>query len=209
MRRILIFLIALSLCISLPVITYAQRRPANIAAHSVQLSPRQLVRRLQRGGYVLYIRHGERDAFKEPDLPDMNDCKTQDNLTAKGRAQSVALGADFKALKIPVGEVYTGQFCRNKESAALAFGKDTVLAQLNRFDKNITPTIRRLLATRPPDGSNTIIVNHHQALADATHAKLLVYAESAVFLPDGKGSFRLIGYIGLDALDKLKSSRSH
>lgn len=209
MRRILLFLIALLLFTFAPVITCAQRRQANTNALSVQQSPRQLVRRLQRGGYVLYIRHGERDAFKEPDLPDMNDCKTQDNLTAKGRAQSVALGADFKALKIPVGEVYTGQFCRNKESAMLAFGKDTVIAQLNRFDPNVVPTIRRLLATRPPDGSNTIIVNHHQALADATHAKLLDYAESAVFLPDSKGGFRLLGYIGLDALDKLKSSRRH
>jgi len=209
MRRILIFLIALSLFTALPIITCAQRRQASTNAHSVQQSPRQLVRRLQRGGYVLYIRHGERDAFKEPDLPDMSDCKTQDNLTAKGRAQSVALGADFKALKIPVGEVYTGQFCRNKESAALAFGKDTALAQLNRFDPNVVPTIRKLLATRPRTGSNTIIVNHHQALADATGAKLLAYAESAVFLPDDKGGFRLLGYISLDALDKLKSSRAH
>ncbi len=209
MRRILIFLIALSLCATAPIITRAQRRQASTNARSVQQSPRQLVRRLQHGGYVIYIRHGERDAFKEPDLPDMNDCKTQDNLTAKGREQSVALGAAFKALKIPVGEVYTGQFCRNKESAALAFGKDTALAQLNRFDPNVVPTIKRLLATRPHDGSNTIIVNHHQALADATGAKLLAYAESAVFLPDGKGGFRLLGYIGLDALDKLNSPRSH
>lgn len=202
MKHLLIFILAavLSGVVAMPVYTQKKHSPVVAPLH---LSARALVRKLQRGGYVVYTRHGERDAFKEPDLPDMNDCRTQDNLTEQGRQQSVALGVAFRALKIPVAEVYTGQFCRNKESAALAFGKDTVLPELNRFDTRVIQTIKKLLSTRPPVGNNTLIVNHHQALADASGAKLLAYAESAVFLPDGKGGFHLLGYLGLDQLNAL------
>ncbi|MFN2454428.1 MAG: hypothetical protein ABR577_09430 [Pyrinomonadaceae bacterium] len=186
---------------------HAQGKTSTVKITSHYPAARTLVRKLQRGGYVVYIRHGERAAFKEPDLPDMNDCKTQDNLTDKGRRQSVALGAAYKLLKIPVGEVYSGEFCRNKESAMLAFGKDTVLPELDRFNPNVLPAIRKLLSTAPATGSNTIIVNHHQALADASKAKLIDYAESAVFLPDGKGGFQLQGYIKLDELNALRRKR--
>ncbi len=202
MKHLLIsIMIAVLPCI-LVTPAYAQKKHLPVVA-PLHLSARALVRKLQRGGYVVYIRHGERDAFKEQDLPDMNDCRTQDNLTEQGRQQSLALGVAFRALKIPVAEVYTGQFCRNKESATLAFDKDTALPELNRFDRRVIQAIKKLLSTTPPAGTNTLIVNHHQALADASGAKLLAYAESAVFLPDGKGGFRLLGYLGLDQLNAL------
>ncbi len=205
MKRLLIFILIAVAVLSNVMATpaYAQKKRSPVVATPLHLSARALVYKLQRGGYVVYTRHGERDAFKEPDLPDMNDCRTQDNLTEQGRRQSVALGVAFRALKIPVAEVYTGQFCRNKESATLAFGRDTALPELNRFDTRVIQTIKKLLSTAPPAGTNTLIVNHHQALADASGAKLLAYAESAVFLPDGKGGFRLLGYLGLDQLNAL------
>lgn len=207
MKRLLIFILAAGLSNVMATHVYAQKKHSPVAAATFHLSARSLVHKLQRGGYVVYIRHGEREAFKEPDLPDMNDCRTQDNLTTQGRRQAVALGVVFRALKIPIAEVYTGQFCRNKESATLAFGKDTMLPELNRFDARVIPTIKKLLSTAPPAGTNTLIVNHHQALADASGAKLLGYAESAVFLPDGKGGFRLLGYLSLDQLNALARRR--
>ena len=52
----------------------------------------------------------------------LGDCATQRNLDAQGRAQSVAIGASFRDLGIPVSRVLASPFCRTLETAALAFG---------------------------------------------------------------------------------------
>jgi|GEM_PF-2223285 len=162
-----------------------------------------LVGEMKKGGLTIYIRHGERNAFDEPNLPDMKDCKTQNILTPLGIEQAKQVGTAYQTLAIPVGEVYSGEFCRNKDSAMLGFGKDTVLPELDRFNPRVVPTIQQLLSTPPAAGKNTIIVNHHAALAQAANIKLIGYAESAVFRPLGGGKFQFLGYLTLSEISQL------
>src|SRR5688572_25629745 len=81
---------------------------------SPKLSGEALIRELQRGGYVIYFRHGITGNFGEKDVADSDlaDCTLQRNLSDAGQAQTRAIGAAFKALQIPVGAVYASPYCR-------------------------------------------------------------------------------------------------
>ncbi|HWO77489.1 MAG TPA: histidine phosphatase family protein [Bacillus sp. (in: firmicutes)] len=133
-----------------------------------------LVNLLQKGGYILYARHGE--ATVGEDQPDLNfhDCSTQRNLSETGRRQAVMYGEAIRRLRIPVQfPVYASPFCRNRETAAWAFGKENVQvdpfwitiynlsANLSESEQEwILSSLRSIIETIPPRGSNRIIIGH-------------------------------------------------
>lgn len=51
------------------------------------------------------------------------DCSTQRMLSEKGWQQSKDIDQAFESLKIPVGEVYSSQYCRAWQTADLAFNR--------------------------------------------------------------------------------------
>jgi len=90
----------------------------------------KLVRQIQNGGYILYMRH----APTEPKTADKNkqvkdgsfsvdfaNCKTQRNLSEKGKEVAKALKKHFKRLHIPVGKVSTSPYCRTLDTAKMVF----------------------------------------------------------------------------------------
>src|SRR6185503_4786510 len=125
-----------------------------------------LVEQLRGGGYVLYLRHASTD-FSQNDagMTSYLDCARQRNLTDKGRDEARALGEHVKRLGIPIGEVLASPFCRTRETAQLAFGRATTMHEARggpaspgdpaRYD-----ALRKLLATRPAPGTNTVISSH-------------------------------------------------
>jgi phosphohistidine phosphatase SixA len=79
-----------------------------------------LVTRLRDGGLVLLMRH----ARTEPGTGDPpgfrhDDCSTQRNLDAAGRAQARAIGERLRAERVPIGRVLTSRWCRCRETAEL------------------------------------------------------------------------------------------
>jgi phosphohistidine phosphatase SixA len=79
-----------------------------------------LTERLRAGGLVLLMRH----ARTEPGTGDPpgfrhDDCATQRNLDAAGRAQARAIGERLRALRVPVGRVLSSRWCRCRETAEL------------------------------------------------------------------------------------------
>ena len=101
-----------------------RRRPFLLLA-AASLAPRgaqadELLGRLRAGGLVMLMRH----ARTEPGTGDPpgfrhNDCSTQRNLDARGRAQARMAGERLRAERVPVGRVLTSRWCRCRETAEL------------------------------------------------------------------------------------------
>jgi broad specificity phosphatase PhoE len=151
-----------------------ERRPE--AGDSGQRAPAALVERLRRGGYVVALRHAATDSSALDMTGDLRDCSRQRNLNAQGRRQARAIGRAFRRLEIPVGRVLASPFCRTRDTARLAFGRlrpSRALLSADFFGgseavKQQRAGLRRLLSLPPRGGSNTVLVSHEAAIADAT-----------------------------------------
>ena len=81
---------------SLPVIAVVV--PAEI------LPVPELIRALQSGGHIIYMRHGATNISQlYNEKPRLDDCSTQRNLNVVGRFEVQEIGNKIKALGIPVG----------------------------------------------------------------------------------------------------------
>lgn len=130
---------------------------------------------LKKGGYIVLMRNSAVDeGVGDPKGYKVEDCATQLNLTDKGRAEAKKIGEEFKKRKIPIKQVLTSQFCRTKETAALAFGKADVWEPLNSFyDKPMrkseqTRLLHQRMEQAPKDGSNLVLVTHGYNITSAT-----------------------------------------
>ncbi len=89
----------------------------------VRAADAELLAALREGGTVVLIRH----AATEPGLGDppqfrLDECDTQRNLSAAGRADAQRLGEALRAAGVPLGEVRSSRWCRCLDTARLAFG---------------------------------------------------------------------------------------
>jgi len=157
-------------------------------AHALVGAP--LADALRKGGHVLYFRHTATD-FSQPDMAmtTYEDCKSQRNLSDEGRKQARAIGARFRELEIPVGEVLASPYCRTMEVALLAFGQAVA-----------TPAVRggpaaaegdryaglKVLLAKPVEGAVNRVISGHgnpfRAIAGAPH---LSEGEMVVIKPLG------------------------
>ena len=96
-------------------------------------SNQTLIKELQKGGKLILIIHAYAPGGGDPDNFNINACKTQRNLSESGRIQSKQIGIFFSANQIPIGKVYSSEWCRCKETAALAFKNFQTKKFLNSF----------------------------------------------------------------------------
>ncbi|PWQ93709.1 histidine phosphatase family protein [Leucothrix arctica] len=88
------------------------------------LSAPELIKALQSGGHIIYMRHGETDiSQKDKSRDSFDDCSNQRNLSDKGRAEVKKIGDSIQELKIPIGHVTSSPYCRTKDTAKIAFGE--------------------------------------------------------------------------------------
>jgi broad specificity phosphatase PhoE len=74
---------------------------------------------LHEPGTIALIRHAEAPGVGDPKGWRLDDCSTQRNLNARGRAQARALGEAFRANAVAVETVIASQWCRAIETATL------------------------------------------------------------------------------------------
>lgn len=158
-----------------------------------------IVEKLQQGGYVIFFRHAATDhSQKDIDKKNLENCDTQRRLDDKGRQQSKDIGEGFKALGIPVGDVITSHYCRCINTAKIAFGKATPTMDITSI-QDVTPEVkqqrianlRKMLATPPKPGTNTILVAHKWMFKDAS-GHLLEEGEAAIFQPQAHDTAHFI-----------------
>ena len=89
--KILNYLIIIFICINPPVKADSKKT---------------LINELQNGGKLIFIRHAYAPGGGDPDNFEINDCKTQRNLSDAGRIQSQKIGNFFKENKITFSKVW-------------------------------------------------------------------------------------------------------
>lgn len=174
------------------------------ASFEDKLSGAQLRDALRQGGYVIYFRHAqtERDYADQasPSLV-LGDCSTQRSLSEAGWRQARVIGAAFEELGIPVGAVYSSEYCRAWQTADLAFGeyqKDPALnfypaeeytdAQFAQMRDAVMP----FLTAAPAAGMNTVLVGHDDVFEAATGIYPEPQGVAYVLKPDGQGGFEIL-----------------
>jgi broad specificity phosphatase PhoE len=175
-----------------------------------------LVGQLRDGGYVIVMRHGgtNRDQADTDPLNPENVAK-QRLLSESGRDVARQVGAALRKLGIPLGTVYTSQFNRAVETGRLIGGNEVVTtADITEGGLVVTPiendrraeALRKLAATPPPAGKNTLIVTHKPNILDAFGRDWfeIKEAESTVFKPDPGGKATPVARV--QATDWIKAA---
>jgi phosphohistidine phosphatase SixA len=179
---------------------------------------RAVANSLQAGGYVIVFRHGatNRD-MADTDPLNLDNVDKQRHLSARGKQVAADVGAAFKTLRIPLGQVYTSRFYRAVETGRLVSGKEVApTSDVSEGGQVVTPiendrradAFRKLVATPPAAGTNTLIVSHKPNIIDAFGKDWFDVreGEASVFRPDGAGKYVLVGKLqASDWLDLAKT----
>lgn len=179
--------------------------PATAAAFKeIQATP-GLLGELRKGGYVLYMRHGQTDNTKPDRYPtiDLNDCSTQRPLSAGGMNMAREIGKAVRAASLPLADIHISPLCRVRDTVAAAFpGQAFTVDNALMYTANLTeeekqPIVantRRLLSTPVRPGANRLLVGHAPNLMD-----LIGYFPKegtlVIFRPRGDGQFEYLGSI--------------
>jgi phosphohistidine phosphatase SixA len=153
---------------------------------------------LKGGGHVVLMRHTiTTPGVGDPPGMRLDDCSTQRNLSAEGRAHARRIGEAFRARGIAVDRVLASPWCRCVETAKLAFGGSEPSAALgNLFGRpeNQAEQVRAMTALvagwRGP--GNLMLVSHGSTVLALTGVSLDT-GEMVVVKPEEGRSFAVVG----------------
>ena len=97
------------------------------------IADQSVIKELQKGGKIVFIRHSLAPGNGDPDNIDLTNCDTQRNLNQEGIEQSKKIGKLFKENNIQIDKVLSSEWCRCKETASIAFKKYETKNFLNSF----------------------------------------------------------------------------
>ena len=155
---------------------------------------------LKSGNHFVLIRHALAPGYSDPDYFDVEDCKTQLNLSSEGRRQSKKIGDLFRSNGIKRALVYSSQWCRCLDTARLLdLGDVSELSTLNSFFEHFeketfqTKELKRWIETASLS-TPTVLVSHQVNISALTGyspaSGEIVFVERS---PDG--SLSIIGSI--------------
>ena len=128
---------------------------------------------LKQPGAVVIVRHSYAPGTFDPPDARLDNCSTQRNLDAAGRAQAQRIGGAFRQHGIAVGAVLSSPRCRCLETARLAFGKVESWLPLQgalrdaELRQRLTAEIRQRIAAHR-DGPPLVLVTHGSVVTDLT-----------------------------------------
>ena len=183
-------------------------------AHAQGLSGASLIEALRQGGYVLLMRHASSPTATPNKLSaDPDNPKLERQLDRKGRRTARAMGEAIKALRIPIGDVWSSPTYRAMETVRLAaFGHPQPFQELGDGGQSMqalqaSPTVwlRTKIADLPPQGSDRIIVTHAPNIVGALGQSVsdMADGETLVFHPDGNGIARLVARVKIGEWSRL------
>jgi phosphohistidine phosphatase SixA len=189
-----------------------------VYAYAEPVDMKALVAQLQQGGCVIVFRHGATHRDQADTDPLNHDNITQQRLlSAQGKEVARGVGEAFKKLGIPLGKVYTSKFNRAVETGKLISGGD-VIPSLDFTEGGLVVTpiendrraeaLKKMVATMPVAGKNTLIVTHKPNILDAFGKDWFEVkeGEASVFKPDSSGKANLVGRV--QAVDWIKAASS-
>jgi phosphohistidine phosphatase SixA len=162
-----------------------------------------LLSNLNKGGYVIYIRHAQtQHDIQDDDNLVLSDCSSQRNLSVEGRTFSLRLNKLFKQQDIPVSEVISSPFCRALDTANLIFDRvepkgflhfSAGLAQSKRQSSKLR--LEKYLNTPPVPGSNNFVIGHTSNLLEAVGIWPKFEGSMHIFLPQFGASPLYVGVV--------------
>ena len=159
-----------------------------------------IVEILKKNNNIVFIRHSLAPGNGDPENLNLNDCKTQRNLSTKGIIQSKKIGNFFKKNNIKIGKVFSSEWCRCKDTSFYAFTKYSTFNGLNsfydpKFYKNKEKQIKSLKKfIKNWDGkSNLLLVTHYVVILEM----LNLGASSGEIIITNK-NYETLGRIKLD-----------
>ncbi len=151
-------------------------------------------------GTVVAFRHANAPGVGDPAAFEIGDCSTQRNLDDRGRAQAVRIGEQFRRRGIAVGAVLSSQWCRTRETAALAFPgqvrDDSALNSLFGASENTT---RQTAAARAIvaawRGPGVLVLVTHQVNISALAQVYAASGEGVVLRAADGGGIEVLGRV--------------
>src|SRR5262245_12633353 len=192
-RQITAIAVACGLLAMFPAVTEAQP-PAD---------DKGLTTALRAGGLVILVRHGATFADQaDTDPYNFDNISAQRKVNDNGKALARAFGEALRQAGVPVGKVYTSKFNRAYETATIAgFTDIEKTSDLTEGGLVVTPNennrraeaLRKLLATTPKPGTNTILITHKPNILDALGKDWfdVKEGEASVFRPEN-GKYVLV-----------------
>lgn len=165
---------------------------------------------LMEGEVNLYLRHAITDRSQR-DTGRLFDRPGQRNLSEAGRAQARAIGQGIARSGIPLGALRTSPVYRASDTAELLGLPLPVVVDMDLVADDYSPDVpatiaalRRVFASAPAPGRNSLLVGHIEPLGMATGRRLAQqeFPEGgmAVLRPGGAAGFTLERIIPPEAL---------
>jgi phosphohistidine phosphatase SixA len=164
---------------------------------------------LRAGGLVIVVRHGATFSDQaDTDPLNFDNIAAQRNLNDKGKMLAKQFGDALRQAGVPVGTIYTSKYNRAYETAVLAGFKDIEkTADLTEGGLVVSPdennrraeAFRKMLATVPKAGTNTILITHYPNIIAALGKDWfdVKEGEASIFRPEN-GTYKLVARLQMD-----------
>jgi phosphohistidine phosphatase SixA len=146
---------------------------------------------LREGGHVVLLRHAAAGGGAEPANFNIEDCRTQRNLSERGKQQARKIGALFAARAAPLERVLSSRYCRCLDTASIAFGDQPEKAEfLDPLPKDEAERKAQLAAALAAiadfSGSDNLVMVTHQENIEALAGVAPREGEAVIVRPDGE-----------------------
>src|SRR6516225_6591640 len=178
---------------------------------------KEIAQALRAGGLVIVVRHGATFPDQaDTDPLNFDNVAAQRNLNDKGKELARRFGEALRRAGVPVGQVYTSKYNRAYETAVLAGFKGIAkTADLTEGGLIVSPNennrraeaFRKMLATVPQAGTNTILVTHYPNIIAALGKDWfdVKEGEASIFRPEN-GSYKLVARLQMDEWPRVAAA---
>ncbi|MGN6749237.1 MAG: histidine phosphatase family protein [Xanthobacteraceae bacterium] len=184
---------------------------------SAAATDQEIAQALRAGGLVIVVRHGATFPDQaDTDPLNFDNIAAQRNLNDKGKMLAKQFGDALRQVGVPIGKVYTSKYNRGYETAVVAGFKDIEkTADLTEGGLVVSPNennrraeaFRKLLATAPKAGTDTILVTHYPNIIAALGKDWfdVKEGEASIFRPEN-GGYTLLARIQMDEWPRIAAA---
>ena len=176
-----------------------------------------LAEALRGGGYVLLMRHASSPPTPPgPKEADPGNPGRERQLDAAGKRTAAAMGQAIRALRLPIGEVWSSPTYRALQTVRLAgLPSPRTAPELGDRGRSMQAVgtdqgawLRARVATSPKAGTDTVIVTHQPNISAAygSAGAGLADGEALVFRPRGQAQPETVARIRIDDWPKLAAA---
>jgi len=185
---------------AITLLVIAVAGPLAAVAQSDRFAP------LKQPGVVVFMRHSDapgHGGYGDPPGFKLDDCATQRNLSEEGRAHALRTGQALRKNRIAFDRVLTSPWCRCKETASLAMGKDAEtfapLSNLVGRSEHRDGQVKALKAYLAGlDGKTRVLFVTHGIVINALTGIQPASGEMVVVEPRAGGEPAVVGRIKAD-----------